>query len=147
MSLHVYLTINQTVKRRIGIPVRVDGRVIELTPEEYAEQFPGHEPIAIEEHETNEIYNGNITHNLATMAREAGLYDYLWRPDEIGITKAEHLIEPLRLGMDRLVSNPEHYQNHNPENGWGTYEGLIEFVRDYLLACEEWPDATVTIWR
>ena len=30
----------------------------------------------------------NITHNLNKMASELGVYEHLWRPDEIGVTKA-----------------------------------------------------------
>ena len=33
-------------------------------------------------------YSANITHNLGKMAEEAGIYKHLWRPEEIGITKA-----------------------------------------------------------
>ena len=41
-----------------------------------------------------EGYSSNITHNLGAMAREAGIYEACWRPEEIGITKAAQLIEP-----------------------------------------------------
>jgi len=44
-------------------------------------------------------YEANVTHNLNKMAMEAGIYEYLWRPDEIGITKAGRLIEPLSKGL------------------------------------------------
>ena len=30
------------------------------------------------------------------MAKEADIYQHLWRPDEIGITKAAELIPPIR---------------------------------------------------
>ena len=42
------------------------------------------------------IYSRNITHNMNKMADAVGLYKPLWRPDEIGITKAAQLVEPLR---------------------------------------------------
>lgn len=32
----------------------------------------------------------NITHNLGRMAKEAGIYQHLWRPEEIGVTKAAY---------------------------------------------------------
>jgi len=41
------------------------------------------------------VYDANITHNLGEMADEAGVYKHLWRPEEIGLTKAAELIEPL----------------------------------------------------
>lgn len=40
------------------------------------------------------------------MAVEAGIYEYLWRPNEIKITKAKELIEPLRQGLHNLKSEP-----------------------------------------
>jgi len=35
------------------------------------------------------VYDANITHNLGAMAEAAGIYKHLWRPEEIGITKAQ----------------------------------------------------------
>lgn len=94
-----------------------------------------------------EIYNRNITHNLNTMAGEAGIYKHLWRPDEIGITKAGELIEPLKAGLALLKSDPARFKAFNPSNGWGDYEGLVAFVADYLDACEKNPDADIEISR
>jgi len=94
-----------------------------------------------------EIYTRNITHNLNKMADAAGIYKHLWQPDEIGITKAAELIEPLQTGLALLKSDPERFKAFNPKNGWGTYEGLVEFVEDYLNACEKDPDADIEISR
>ena len=94
-----------------------------------------------------EIYWRNITHNLAKMAGEVGIYEELWRPDELGITRARELIDPLTKGLSELESRPEHYRQFNAENGWGVYENLVEFVRDYLRACIENPDADVSVSR
>jgi len=94
-----------------------------------------------------EVYERNITHNLNKMAAEAGIYEHLWRPDELGITKAQQLIKPLRAGLDLLVSDPEHFKVFNPENGWGDYVSLVEFVREYLSACEVNLDADVSVSR
>ena len=71
----------------------------------------------------------------------------MWRPDEIKITKAKELIEPLRQGLHNLKSEPESYMKFNPENGWGSYDGLVEFVESYLNACYEYPDADVEVSR
>jgi hypothetical protein len=37
------------------------------------------------------VYDANITHNLGAMAKAAGIYMHLWRPDEIGIKTASEL--------------------------------------------------------
>jgi hypothetical protein len=94
-----------------------------------------------------EVYHDSITHNLGKMAREAGLYEALWRPEEIGVTTAQQLAPLLRVGLEVLKGHPEKFQRLNPSNGWGTYEGLVQFVQDYLDACLENPDATVEAGR
>lgn len=96
---------------------------------------------------TTTIYSRNITHNLWDMADAAGIYKHLWRPEEIEITNANQLIEPLREGLKRLRANPEKYKVFNQENGWGDYDVLVEFVDEYLSQCEENPDAEVRVSR
>ena len=81
------------------------------------------------------------------MAAKAGVYQHLWRPDELAITKAWELVDPLAAGLKRLKKRPDYYKQFNPENGWGTFEGLVEFVESYLAACKEYPDADVRISR
>lgn len=94
-----------------------------------------------------EVYWRNITHNLNVMAMQAGIYECLWRPDELNITKASELIEPLRTGLTLLKSDPARFMKLNPPNGWGNYDNLVAFVTDYLEACESNPDAEVNISR
>ncbi len=65
------------------------------------------------------FYSANITHNLGDMAEEAGIYKHLWRPEEIGITKAVQLVEPLSKGLSFMKSDPERFKKFNAENGWG----------------------------
>jgi hypothetical protein len=93
------------------------------------------------------IYEHNVTHNLNRMADEAGIYKHLWRPDEIGVTKASQLIEPLREGLAKLLAEPQRFEALNPANGWGSYDGLVNFVQEYLHACEENRDADVSVSR
>ena len=147
MSLDVYLTGKKG--RRVtgtGIYVREDGSNRELTVDEARERYPELviEPVL---QETEELFSKNITHNLRRMAEAAGIYREMWRPDEIGLTKAEQLIEPLQRGLDKLTGNHWVYVTYNPDNGWGTYDGLVEFVRAYLDACRKYPDAEVHVSR
>lgn len=97
--------------------------------------------------EQAEVYSANITHNLNRMAQEAGIYEALWRPEEVGITKAEQLIPLLRDGLAKLRERPEHYSQCNSPNGWGLYEDFVPWVARYLAACEAYPDADVSAWR
>lgn len=94
-----------------------------------------------------EVYSANITHNLGRMADAAGIYKALWRPEEIGITTASQLIDPLRTGLEKLESEPEKYSHFDAPNGWGVHKHLVAFVAEYLAACEANPDATVSTSR
>lgn len=93
------------------------------------------------------VYEANITHNLTTMAEAAGVYQALWRPEEIGVTKAGQLVTLLRDGLNRLIVDQERFEELNPKNGWGTYEGLVAFVSRYLEACEANPEAAISVSR
>jgi len=94
-----------------------------------------------------EVYSGNITHNLGKMATEAGIYQHLWRPEELGIKFADDLIEPLTKGLELLKSDPERFKKFDSPNGWGMYIHFVPFVENYLNACKENPEATVEVSR
>jgi hypothetical protein len=98
-------------------------------------------------YDTDELYWANITHNLGDMAEEAGIYYALWRPDEIGKTKAGEIIELLEKGLADLKARPEHFEKFNSPNGWGMYEHFVPFVEEYLEACKKYPDAIIRISR
>lgn len=92
------------------------------------------------------VYKGNITHNLVMMASEAGLYQCLWRPEE-HYSFAEEVVPSLAEGIKTLSLDPEKFKAMNPSNGWGTYEGLLEFACKFLVACVAHPDATFEVSR
>lgn len=94
-----------------------------------------------------EVYTANITHNLGPMAKEAGLYEALWRPEEINVKTGFELILHLEIGLKILKDNPERFKKFNPENGWGNYEGLVNFVEKYLEACKQNCDSLVKVSR
>ena len=93
------------------------------------------------------VYDANITHNLNTMALEAGIYHILWRPEEIKAKCAKDIILPLTKGLLSLLKEPDTYKKYNPKNGWGNYDNLVEFTRLYLEACIEYPYAEILISR
>lgn len=99
-------------------------------------------------HRTSEkLYRANITHNLGKMAIEAGIYEYCWRPGEVGVTKAKQLIEPLLDGIELMESDPKRFKEFDPSNGWGTYDNFIPWLRNYLEACQRYPDSNVNACR
>ena len=100
------------------------------------------------------VYDANITHNLGKMASAVKLsngmtlYDILWRPDEQeGLKFARDISELLDEGFNILLSSPEEYKRYNPENGWGSYDGLCNFVYNYRNACWDNPDAELRVSR
>lgn len=149
MSLDVYLSTPHLVARESsGIFVRENGQTKEISRAEWYERNPGHEPcVAIRSEATNTVYSANITHNLNIMAEEAGIYKHLWRPEEIGITKAAQLVEPLRAALALMKDDPARFEKHNAKNGWGLYECFVPWLIKYLAACEENPTADVRVSR
>jgi hypothetical protein len=97
--------------------------------------------------ENEQVYWANITHNLGKMAGEAGIYEALWRPEEIGKTKASEIIELLEKGLLDLKARPEYFEIFNSPNGWGMYEHFVPFVEKYLNACKEFPNAEISVSR
>lgn len=93
------------------------------------------------------LWERNTTHNLGRMAEEAGIYRPIWHPEECAITTAKQLIQPLRDGLALLESDEPRFSRYDAPNGWGIYEHLVAFVREYLSACEENPDAEVRTCR
>lgn len=93
------------------------------------------------------VFDANLTHNLGRMAAEAGIYVALWRPEDIPASTAGQLVPLLRDGLATLLREPERFTALNPENGWGSYEGLVRVATEYLAACEANPDAEVSVSR
>jgi hypothetical protein len=152
VSLDVYLYMPPTPGRETEprIYVREGGQTKAISRTEWDARHPGREPVVarpIDDGDEQECYHANITHNLARMAQEAGVYEALWRPEEVGIERGADLIASLRNGLATLQSDPERFMPLSPVNGWGTYEILMRFIADYLAACERYPSARVDVSR
>jgi hypothetical protein len=94
-----------------------------------------------------DVFTKNITHAMAQMAEAAGLYAYLWHPEDKNISVARQLIQPLTDGLARLQDEPELFEKFNPPYGLGDFTSLVSFVKAYLAACQLDPDATVAVDR
>lgn len=94
-----------------------------------------------------EVFEFNITHNLARMAQAAGVYQAMWHPEELGIEVAEDLVPLLEMGLYLLIGDPARFEPLNPENGWGDYADLLRTVRRYLAACKDHPNAAIEVCR
>ena len=118
-------------------------------------------------YKTDELYYANITHNLWKMAREAGIYEALWRPhrlredynipaedseaeqklEESSQIIASDIIEIVEEGLTKLKARPKHYQKFDNPNGWGLYKYFVPFVERYLEALKKYPLSIVEVDR
>jgi hypothetical protein len=98
---------------------------------------------------TETIYDANITHNLNKMAMAISddFYNALWRPDECGIATAGQLLPIINTGLAELKSDRNRLVKFQSPNGYGTYEGFVNWLERYRLACENHPDALIEVSR
>ena len=155
MSLDLYIESKTPVLHRgTGVYIRENGETVELkTKQEVLTYFPDANPDDIEEktYEDNEYFHINLTHNLTKMARQCSiigtcnynsdsgtltLYDLLWHPkDNLGIeVPNEDYLQDVLQCCRKLREYPSFFKQYNPENGWGTYEQLLNRTREYAKA-------------
>ena len=96
-------------------------------------------------YDVESLYSANITHNLGKIAKEAGIYIALWRPEEMSAEFAKDIISTIEKGLNDLRARPKHFAKFNSSNGWGMYEHFVPFVEDYLNACRHHPKASVKV--
>ncbi len=93
------------------------------------------------------LFDAYVTHNLTAMAAEAGIYEHIWQPYEVGIKTAGELIEPLTKGLQAMRDDPVRFEKHNPPNGFGSYERFVPWLEKYIDACKEHPKAQIDACR
>ena len=114
-----------------------------------------------------QVYQANITHNLGEMAKEAGIYEALWRPYRLRVDFSEYLayanseeefentclvlskdiVDLVQAGLNDLRERPNHFKQFNSKNGWGLYRNFVPFVENYLNALKRNPNAQIKISR
>ena len=99
-----------------------------------------------------------ITHNLNTIVSELGLlvglpyYEVIWRPYELfGLKNGEVPVGLVLNVLPDLIKNLLEFEHcltdYLPSNGYGTFEGLIGFVCDYLKECYKHKEAYIYCCR
>ncbi len=101
--------------------------------------------VTLRNEEGEELYWANITHNLAIMAKRAGIYEALWHPEQIKATKASDIIDIVDEGLQKMRVDPHYYEQFNSHNGWGLYEHFVPWIEKYLQALKENPDALIEV--
>ncbi len=113
------------------------------------------------------LYWANITHNLGKMAKEAGIYEALWRPyllkegynipesdyqaeykfEEENPVRGYEIIPVIEKGLEDMIARPAHYKTFDSPNGWGLYKHFVPFIEKYLEALKEYPESFVECSR
>ena len=98
-------------------------------------------------HSGSPNFDWNITHNLARMAKEVGVYTALWHPSDLDIKVSGDLIPHLESAYSRLAIFGECYDQFAPANGWGDRKFLFETVYRLLHYAKLHPHCVVTVSR
>jgi len=81
------------------------------------------------------------------MATALGIHEQIWKPDSVGITTANQVIPHLEEAIRKMKDNPEFYRAFDSPNGFGKYDDFLAWLEEYLVACNKYPNATVTASR
>ena len=148
MSLDLYIISKTPIKKTgTGVYIRENGETRELkTKEEVKRYFPGQE-VEEKTYETDEVWHGNLTHNLGRMADKVcsgnrTLYQLLWHPTEITVTRG--WVSEVFECYQELKNRKDYFQPMEEENRitekngktylWGTYDNMVKFTKS-LLEC------------
>lgn len=99
--------------------------------------------VSVKARRTVEVYEDNITYNLAPMYYKC--IDINGGLKALNGMKCKNAVPVLNRAIDDLVENKEEYEKLNPENGWGSYEGLLKSLKNLRIACLENPSGKVEI--
>lgn len=83
----------------------------------------------------------NCTHNVSTMVRDA-CPSLGWL--ELDGISGEQSLPSLTEAYIKLKKDPKKYTAMNPNNGWGSYEGLLEFLKNAIYLALDNPSL---IWK
>jgi hypothetical protein len=89
---------------------------------------------------TVEAFWRNHTSNTACMWKDAGL-------DLRGMDGAP-AVEcggAVSRAADRIAADADSYRRMEPDNGWGSVQSTVDFLRAVAEACERFPAATVEV--
>lgn len=86
----------------------------------------------------------NATHNLRLMWAEAKCYTALY---ESHGKQAKEITSDLIYGLANMLKDPVKYKQLKPSNGWGDYDGAIDFLVQVIKDCAANPETIVEVSR
>lgn len=94
----------------------------------------------VEEKDVVEI--GNYTSNIGKMYCDAfNVQDWKFINGKV----CKDALPYVKNACKNMRRSPDRYKKMEPSNGWGTYEGALEYLEHLQKGCEENPDCTVRI--
>ncbi len=80
----------------------------------------------------------NCTYNLSPMWHDIF-------PDDNGMVNIDGMtgkgsLIKLNFALSQLIGGVEYFTKMNPENGWGSYAGFVEFIKNLINLAERYPD-------
>lgn len=84
---------------------------------------------------------GNYTSNVFPMWCEALGHSLA----DLAEKNAGASLPALQRAVADMEADPARYQAMNPANGWGDYDGALDYLRRLRDACAEHPKATIRI--
>lgn len=84
---------------------------------------------------------GNYTSNVAPMWTKALGY----RLADLHTKTADDALDDLRRAVQHMQDHPDVYRALEPSNGWGSYDGALDYLRRLLDACTTHPEAMIRI--
>lgn len=91
---------------------------------------------------------GNQTYNISPMyshAMQSSTGKNKSLNDFNGMTCKEALVI-LEPTLKQLSENPEIYTLMNPPNGWGSYEGAVEYLSAIVEGCNQIPEGVLNVY-
>ncbi len=87
----------------------------------------------------------NYTYNVSPMWYE--IY-----PEDTGMVQIEGMtgaqaLSKLQTSLEVMIKRSKFMKKLSPENGWGSYEGFLDFLRRIRLASEDFPDGIWSAYR
>lgn len=87
---------------------------------------------------------GNYTYNCAGMFVEASeTGESLSELHGMKCTEAEPIIAK---AVENMQKDPQKYKAMEPDNGWGSYNGFLEYVETLLRECRQNPECTIGVY-
>jgi hypothetical protein len=84
---------------------------------------------------------GNMTYNIWEMVNAACGMTFR----DMDGKKAAEVLPILQEVKTKMLAEPEKYKALEPDNGWGSYDGLLNYLYELIRGCEEIPDADFVV--